>query len=69
MAKQTIKREFPRFLPEFACKFETQAELQEYYNAYFPAGSGPLGTMRVVCALLEKITLEKGFTLKKPGEE
>lgn len=37
--------------------------LQEYYVSFYPAGSGPLGVMRVVCQLIEAIAAEKGFEL------
>lgn len=72
MRKKKVERSFPRFLPdfqEFGQNFETEFDLQSYYHAYYPHGSGPIGVMKVVCALLEKIALDKGFTLKKPGED
>jgi len=67
--KKKIERSFPRFLPDFVGQFDTEEQLQEYYLAYYPKGSGPLGAMKVICALLESIAIDKGFTLKKPGED
>lgn len=67
--KKKIERSFPRFLPDFEGRFDTEEQLQQYYAAYYPGGSGPLQAMRVICALLEKIAEEKGWVLKKPGEE
>ena len=37
--------------------------LQQLYLSYYPAGSGPLGVMRMVTRLIEAIAAEKGFTL------
>ena len=45
-----------------------EADLQELYRLFYPAGSGPLMIMRVVCSLIEAIAEEKGFNLKAPGD-
>ena len=44
-------------------------DLQDLYTKLYPAGSGPLGVMRITCALIEAIAAEKGFELKVPGED
>ena len=41
--------------------------LQEWYFRMYPGGSGPLGEMRIICALIEAIAREKGFELEKPN--
>ena len=33
------------------------------YNAYQPVGSGPLGTMRNICILIEQIAKDRGLEL------
>ena len=40
----------------------------EYYRlwmSYYPAGSGPLGAMRAVCALIESICYLRGIDTSK----
>jgi hypothetical protein len=40
-------------------------QLQQVYTSCYPVGSGPLGLMRIVTALIEEIAKEKGFELKR----
>lgn len=32
------------------------------YHAFYPVGSGPLGTMRVICQLIEAIASRDGWS-------
>ncbi len=43
-----------------------QSELQGIYTKCYPRGSGPLGMMRLVAALIEAIAKDKGFKLETP---
>lgn len=38
--------------------------LQDWYIRMRPVGSGPLGMMRIVCALIEEVAELKGIELK-----
>jgi len=42
-----------------------QEQLQQVYTSCYPAGSGPLGLMRIVASLIEEIAEEKGFELHR----
>jgi len=44
--------------------FNTEKDLRTLYLAFWPAGSGPLGCMATICALVEFIAYEKGFDPK-----
>lgn len=48
-------RNFPDMLPA------TQEILESWYISYWPAGSGPLAMMRLVCAALEEIAELRGY--------
>lgn len=48
-------RQFEDILPT------DQATLEEWYVQYYPAGSGPLQSMRVICAALEEIAAARGY--------
>lgn len=41
----------------------TKDNLKKWRKSYFPAGSGPLGVMRMVVALIDAIAREKGWDL------
>lgn len=38
-------------------------QLVSYYESYQPVGSGPLGPMKVVCALIEELAKIRGIDL------
>lgn len=45
--------------------FETidNETLIEWYQSFQPAGSGPLGLMKIICALIEELAEERGIEL------
>ena len=45
-----------------------EQQLKSLWNAYYPAGSGPLGVMRTVCALIESLAHLRGFDVSKWGD-
>lgn len=47
--------------PSFAYVDASEEQLKQLWLAYYPSGSGPLGIMRTVCALIESIAHMRGF--------
>jgi hypothetical protein len=43
----------------------TEEQLYNLWCAYYPAGSGPLSTMRTVCAMIENLAHLRGFDVSK----
>jgi hypothetical protein len=41
-----------------------EEEMKDLYDMFVPAGSGPLGVMKVVRKILEAVARDKGFDLK-----
>lgn len=52
---QAKTKMFPDIMPA------TQAELEDWYNKFYPQGSGPLGVMRLLCAALEELAEHRGY--------
>ena len=52
---QVKTKNFPDVMPA------TQADLEDWYNNFYPRGSGPLGVMRLLCAALEEIAELRGY--------
>jgi hypothetical protein len=40
---------------------DNEEQLADLYVKMQPAGSGPLGMMRIMCALIEAIAKERGY--------
>lgn len=51
--------------PSLAYVDASEAQLLSLWRSYYPAGSGPLGTMKTVCALIESIAHLRGFDPSK----
>jgi len=49
-------------------KFD-EAILRQWYDICQPSGSGPLGEMRLICALIEEIAELKGIDLRQQPKE
>lgn len=43
----------------------SEEELLSLWRTWYPGGSGPLSTMRTICALIENIAVLRGFDPSK----
>jgi hypothetical protein len=60
-----VSMKYKQVDPSFAYVDMTEDELKSLWKAYYPAGSGPLGAMRTICALVESIAQMRGFDVSK----
>lgn len=51
--------------PSFAYVDLSEDELKDLWRIWYPGGSGPLSSMRTVCALIESIAHLRGFDVSK----
>ena len=47
--------------PDFSYVDASEAQLKSLWDTWYPAGSGPLGAMRTICALIENICHLRGI--------
>lgn len=57
------KYEFGNVRPDYHLDVDNEDQLKSLYLAYFPAGSGPLGSLSMICKLIETIAEEKGYNI------
>ena len=43
----------------------TEDHLYSLWIAWYPGGSGPLGAMKTICALVESMATQKGYDISK----
>ena len=47
----------------------SEEQMKALWLAWYPAGSGPLGAMKTICALLESIAHMRGFDPSQWGKD